>query len=75
MTKLPWRKNVLALVGAGYATILLIYALMVFTGKNAIESYDAIKEPLMAVIGGSLAISKDLIPRFDGSETPQQHGE
>ena len=30
------------------------------------HAYDVVKSPLMALIGGSLAISKDLIPLSDG---------
>ena len=64
--KIPWRKNVLALVGAGYFTLLSMFFLMVCPGDMTPEgAYEVIKGPLMALIGGSLAISKDLIPFSD----------
>lgn len=64
--KILWRKNVLALVGAGYATLLMMFFLMVYPGDMTPEgAYEIIKGPLMALIGGSLAISKDLIPFQD----------
>ena len=60
---IPWRKNVLSLVIAGYVTLLLIFGAMVWKGgMNADDAYEVVKGPLMALIGGSLAISKDLIP-------------
>ena len=58
----PWRKNVLTLVLAGYATVVVALLLLVFGGKfSAAEAYELIQSPLMALIGGSLAIAKDLI--------------
>ena len=75
--RLPWRKNVLLLVGFAYLAILAVFGGIMLAGspctiKDAADAYDTIKEPLMAVIGGSLAISKDLIPRIDGFGTPPQ---
>ena len=72
--KIPWRKNVLCLVIAGYVTLLLIFGAMVWKGGMTAEAaYEVVKGPLMALIGGSLAISKDLIPLGVGSERPQEH--
>ena len=65
----PIRLNVLLLVGAGYLTVLVMFAAMVWKGTmKASEAYDVVKGPLMALIGGSLAISKDLIPARYGQE-------
>lgn len=66
----PLRINVLILVGAGYAALLIIFIAMVWPGgMTANDAYEVVKGPLMALIGGSLAISKDLIPLDDrGSE-------
>lgn len=71
------RPNVLILVGLGYIAVLIIFVAMVWkishtsdaeTLKNVIATaYDVVKGPLMALIGGSLAISKDLI---DDPEPP-----
>ena len=60
--KIPFRKNVLVLVGTGYVTLLLVFLFLMWPGKATAEiAYEVVKGPLMALIGGSLAISKDLI--------------
>ena len=59
--KIPWRKNVLVLVGAGYVTVLLVFGFLVWGGKTTPEAYKFIEPALMALIGGSLALSKDLV--------------
>ena len=59
--KRPWRKNVLLLVISGYATVLVIFLLLAGSTLTAAEAYDAVQGPLMALVGGSLAIAKDLI--------------
>lgn len=65
--KVPLRKNVLILVCSGYFTLLVIFFMMVLMGDiEPGQAYDVVKSPLMALIGGSLAISKDLIPLSDG---------
>ncbi len=73
--KMPLRTNVLVLMLAGYLTVLLIFILLVF-GSDEVDvtmAYDIVKGPLMALVGGSLAISKDLIPYKDNSkDTPGQ---
>lgn len=59
----PLRINVLLLIGAGYLSILIIFwKTAVYGGMDVEEAYEVVKGPLMALIGGSLAISKDLIP-------------
>ncbi|MYC68998.1 MAG: hypothetical protein F4X12_22040 [Acidobacteriia bacterium] len=74
--KIPWRKNVLCLVIAGYVTLLLIFGAMVWKGGMTAEAaYEVVKGPLMALIGGSLAISKDLIPLGIGPESQQVHSD
>lgn len=71
--EIPWRKNVLCLVIAGYVTLLLIFGAMVWKGGMTAEAaYEVVKGPLMALIGGSLAISKDLIPLGIGSESQEE---
>lgn len=74
--KIPWRKNVLCLVISGYLTLLLMFGAMVWKGKMTAEAaYEVVKGPLMALIGGSLAISKDLIPLGVGSERRKEHSD
>ena len=67
--KLPIRINVVILVGFGYGTLLLMFGAMAWGGITPEESYEVIKGPLMALIGGSLAISKDLLD--NPSPTPE----
>ena len=70
MQKTPIRTNVLLLVGGGYFALLFMFTVMAIWGEMKIEeAYEVVKGPLMALIGGSLAISKDLIPLGDTSST------
>ena len=57
----PWRKNVLLLFGAAYAILLAIFIASVAGGGEPVAAYEAIKEPVMSLVGGSLVISKDLL--------------
>ena len=67
--KRPWRKNVLTLVASGYGTILIVFLSLAFSSTlSAEQAYDAVQGPLMALIGGSLAIAKDLL-QLDREET------
>lgn len=68
----PVRINVLLLVGAGYATLAAFFVILAWNGANLEEACDVTKGPLMALIGGSLAISKDLIPTSDDSPATGQ---
>lgn len=63
------RGNVLILVGLGYLTITVGFVTMVYGGGSPAEVYDTIKEPLMALIGGSLALAKDVLGA-DDDNTP-----
>lgn len=64
--KVLLRKNVLSLVGFGYATVTLFFIFMCWKGNlDPTQAYDVIQSALMALIGGSLAIAKDLIPLGD----------
>ncbi len=67
VSRTPLRANVLMLVGAGYATLLIMFCVMAYGGVMAESAYEVVMGPLMALIGGSLAISKDLIPLGDSS--------
>ena len=60
--KFPLRWNVLALMGAGYASVVTVYAgLIFFADEGAVDAYGVVEAPLMALIGGSVAIAKDLL--------------
>ena len=56
------RFNVLTLIFFGYGLIALIFLCSVLIGKHPDDSYEVLKEPIMTMIGGTLAIAKDLIP-------------
>ena len=60
--KIPWRKNVLWLMILAYAAVLIIFGGLIWKGATSSDAYDVIKEPLMALIGGTLALAKDLVP-------------
>ena len=68
MPKISWRKNVLALVGAGYLIMFFVFLMLLFKGGMKVEeAYNIVNGPIMALIGGSLAIAKDLINADDES--------
>ena len=73
MKRTPLRTNVLLLIGGGYVTLLVIFMFLVFekTGMTAEQAYDIVKSPLMALIGGSLALSKDLISLDGHADDPR----
>ena len=60
--KIPWRKNVLWLMILAYAAVLTIFLGLIWKGATSSDAYEVIKEPLMALIGGTLALAKDLVP-------------
>lgn len=59
--KILWRKNVLTLMLVAYLSIFLIFVVMVLCGVDAKDAYDKISVPFVALIGGTLAITKDLL--------------
>ena len=63
--RVPLRWNVLILLGAGYLSLIIIFGAMCWGRLTAEDSYEVVKSPLMVLIGGSLAISKDLIQLAD----------
>ena len=67
MTRL--RTNVLSLVGFGYLSVIIGFFSLWKGGLSANDAYDAVKEPLMALIGGSLALSKDVLRADDNNST------
>lgn len=68
---IPFRKNVLILVGIGYFAVLIIFCSMAFGEMTAETAYEVVKGPLMALIGGSLALSKDLVDNVPGSQNEE----
>lgn len=61
-----FRWNVLALVAMGYLAVGVVAVSIVisageFTSDTIMTAFDVINAPLMALVGGSLAIAKDLI--------------
>ena len=63
--------NVLLIIGAGYlATGYVFSRILGLEGTDAEQAYDIVSAPLMALIGGSLAIAKDLITADDHPKEP-----
>ena len=64
--KILWRKNVLTLVGMGYAATGFVFFMLVYKAEMKVDdAYDIVNAPLMALIGGSLALAKDLVRADD----------
>lgn len=59
--QLRLRLNVLILVLAGYAAVTAVFFGLTVNGINDTAAADIVNGPLMALIGGSLAIAKDLL--------------
>lgn len=75
MMKILWRKNVLTLVGMGYAATGFVFFMLVYKGGMTVDdAYDIVNAPLMALIGGSLALAKDLV-RADDELQVEDDGE
>lgn len=58
---LPWRKNVLAALAMAYASLLVVFGLMLLNGVDAKDAFNAVNVPFVALVGGTLAIVKDLV--------------
>ena len=57
----------------GYALTLVVFIVLVFAeGMKVGEAYEIVAGPFMALVGGSLAIAKDLINADD--ETVRSNG-
>ena len=69
MRKVVKRFNVLYLMTAAYLVLLILFMAMAFTKDlTALDAWNMLEAPLMALIGGTLAISKDLISGDDSHE-------
>lgn len=55
--------NVLVIIGGGYLTVAIVFLSLISTesSMSVEDAYSVIQAPLMALVGGSLAIAKDLI--------------
>ena len=56
-----WRKNVLAVLLMAYGSLLTIFFLLIWQDVEATTAFDLVGVPFMALIGGTLAIAKDLL--------------
>lgn len=59
LKKLPFRKNILLVISLGYAAVLIVFGVLSCIDPE--NAFSAIEGPLMALIGGSLAVAKDLV--------------
>ena len=57
----PFRINVLVLLALAYGSLIALFVIMVSKGTTPKEAYDMIGVPFVALIGGTLAVAKDLI--------------
>ena len=55
------RVNVLLVLLLAYASILLVFFCLLQAGMKPKEAYDLVSIPLVALIGGTLAVAKDLV--------------
>ena len=68
------RWNVLFLMGMGYLLILIIFGASAFQENiTVMQAYARIDAPVMALIGGTIAIAKDLV-EIDRSNKSGQDG-
>ena len=75
MMKVVKRFNVLYLMTMAYAVLVVLFAVLACSGNTTIaETWDALEAPLMALIGGTLAISKDLIAGDSPHENEKRFG-
>ena len=58
---IPFRKNVFFVLMLAYASLLILFGVMVCFGVNPEKAYNLIGVPFVALIGGTLAVVKDLI--------------
>ena len=60
-----FRPNILILMGFAYSTTLAGFVTLVYTGASPDAAYEAIKSPLMALIGGTIGVAKDVLKADD----------
>ena len=65
------RWNVLYLMSLGYGILAIMFGIIAATkDMTAVDAWNMLEAPLMALIGGTLAISKDLITGDDNPSNP-----
>ena len=71
--KMIIRVNVITLMCVAYGTLLFLFTALIVTSDKivAADAWNILEAPLMALIGGTLAISKDLISG-DTSSDPKE---
>lgn len=57
----PIRFNVLFLLIVAYVSLIALMVIMVSAGVDAMDAYDKISVPFVALVGGTLAVAKDLV--------------
>ncbi len=57
----PLRINVLLLLALAYGSLFGIFLVLVWNDVAATDAYDRISVPFVALVGGTLAVAKDLI--------------
>ena len=67
----PLRVNILLLVGYGYACVAIGFIAMCMGGMETAVAYETVKDPLMALIGGSLALAHQVL-KADDSDVKKQ---
>ncbi len=56
-----WRPNVLLLMLLAYGSVIGLFVGLVLSGLGAMEAYNLVSVPFVALIGGTLAVVKDLL--------------
>lgn len=57
----PLRVNILLLVGYGYACVTIGFVALWMSGMDAAGAFDTVKDPLMTLVGGSLALAHQVL--------------
>ncbi len=57
----PIRINVLTLLLVTYGAIVGLFMAMIVNGAEPKEAWDMVSVPFVALVGGTLAVAKDLI--------------
>lgn len=65
----PLRKNILILLVTGYLVVAGIYSLAIWKGADPLEAFNVIKDAIMGLVIGTVAISKDLV-LLDSKDNP-----
>ena len=54
------RWNVIYLISLGYGAVGVVFAVLMARDMPPADAYDIVQGPLMALIGGTVALAKDL---------------